>query len=172
MAENENNNPEAVEPQAPKGKIPLKLIILFTLLLSLFGGAFLVWKGGLLAKFMGGEETSTHTAEASQPLDQPEIGPIYGMKTYIVNLIDPRGKRYLKTKIELELNNEILKEEIEKRLPQLRDSVLTTLSSKSYEDISTLEGKYQLRAEIVALLNQYLKSGQITNLYFTEFIVQ
>jgi flagellar FliL protein len=94
------------------------------------------------------------------------------MKTYIVNLIDPRGKRYLKTKIELELNNETLKEEIDKRLPQLRDSVLTTLSSKSYEDISTLEGKYQLRAEIVALLNQYLKSGQITNLYFTEFIVQ
>jgi flagellar FliL protein len=172
MAENENSTPEAEEPQAPKGKIPLKLVILFTLLLSLFGGAFLVWKGGLLAKFVGNDETSTREAEASQPLAQPDIGPIYGMKTYIVNLVDPRGKRYLKTKIELELNNEALSEEIERRLPQLRDSVLTTLSGKSYEDVSTLEGKYQLRAEIVALLNQYLQSGQITNLYFTEFIVQ
>ena len=36
MAENENSNPEAEEPQEPKGKVPLKLIILFTLLLCLF----------------------------------------------------------------------------------------------------------------------------------------
>ncbi len=172
MAENENSNPEAAVPQAPKGKVPLKLIVLFTVVLTLFGGAFLVWKGGLLAKFAGNDERAMRQAEASQPLAQSGIGPIYSMKTFIVNLVDPRGKRYLKTKIELELNNEALTDEIERRLPQLRDGVLTTLSSKSYEDVSTLEGKYQLRAEIVALLNQYLQSGQITNLYFTEFIVQ
>ena len=30
----------------------------------------------------------------------------------------------------------------------------------------------QLRVEIMALLNQYLKTGKVTNIYFTEFIVQ
>jgi len=82
------------------------------------------------------------------------------------------GKRYLKVKMDLELNDEKPSAEIERRLPQLRDTILTTLSSKNYEEISSLDGKMQLRAEIMAMLNQYLKTGKITNIYFTEFIVQ
>jgi flagellar FliL protein len=63
-------------------------------------------------------------------------------------------------------------EEINKRLPQVRDSILTLLSSKSNDDINTLEGKYQLRAEILTSVNQYLKTGKIKNIYFTDFIIQ
>jgi flagellar FliL protein len=46
------------------------------------------------------------------------------------------------------------------------------LSSKTYDDIKTLEGKFQLREEIISILNQHLNSGKIKNVYFTDFIVQ
>ena len=46
------------------------------------------------------------------------------------------------------------------------------LSNKTHEDIKTLEGKYQLREEIISMLNQYLSSGKIKNVFFTDFIVQ
>jgi flagellar FliL protein len=46
------------------------------------------------------------------------------------------------------------------------------LSSKTFQDISTFEGKLQLRAELLAMLNQHLSTGMIINIYFTEFIVQ
>jgi flagellar basal body-associated protein FliL len=36
----------------------------------------------------------------------------------------------------------------------------------------SLEGKYQLREELIAMLNQHLKSGKVENIYFTDFIVQ
>ncbi|RLB21216.1 MAG: flagellar basal body protein FliL, partial [Deltaproteobacteria bacterium] len=62
--------------------------------------------------------------------------------------------------------------EMDKRLPQLRDAILTLLSSKTFKDIGDLSGKYQLRAEILATLNRYLKTGKVNNVYFTEFIVQ
>ncbi|MBW1763967.1 MAG: flagellar basal body-associated FliL family protein, partial [Deltaproteobacteria bacterium] len=101
-----------------------------------------------------------------------EIGPIYSMDTFIVNLVGTRSKSYLKAKLELELSNEKVKDEINKRLPQFRDTILTLLSTKSDGDIRTLEGKFQVRTEIMMQLNQYLTSGNIRNVYFTDFIVQ
>jgi len=38
--------------------------------------------------------------------------------------------------------------------------------------VSDLSGKYQLRAEILGMVNGYLKTGKVRNVYFTEFIVQ
>ena len=94
------------------------------------------------------------------------------MSDFIVNLNEPLGRRYLKAKVELELDGNSVKVEIDKRLPQLRDGILTMLSGKTYSDISDLTGKFQLRAEILSLLNGYLTTGKIKNVYFTEFIVQ
>jgi len=106
------------------------------------------------------------------------MGPLYRLDTLIVNLADQGGKRYLRTTMELELkpnekvdNSEVV-EEIEKRLPQLRDTILMVLPSKLYADISTTPGKISLRDELVAKLNPLLKKGKILKIYFTEFVVQ
>ena len=74
--------------------------------------------------------------------------------------------------MELELNADAVRVEIDRRMPQFKDTILTLLSSKTYEDVSSLEGKLQLRAEMISMLNRYLQSGSIENIYFTEFIVQ
>jgi flagellar FliL protein len=103
---------------------------------------------------------------------KPDMGPIYSLETFIVNLLGGRGKNYLKVKIDLELDNVKVTEEINRRLPQFRDSILTMLSNKTHEDIKTLEGKFQLRTEIISMLNQHLSSGKIKNVFFTDFIVQ
>ena len=100
------------------------------------------------------------------------MGPVYNMETFLVNLNEPQGKRYLKAKVTIELDTENVQVELERRLPQIRDGVLTMLSSKAYSDISDLTGKYQLRAELISIINSYLKTGKIANVYFTEFIVQ
>ena len=100
------------------------------------------------------------------------IGPIFPMNTFIVNLVGRQGKNYLKVKLELELENESVTEIINRRLPQFRDAVITMLSNKGIEEINTLEGKFQLRAEILSQLNQFLQAGKIINVYFTDFIIQ
>lgn len=152
--------------EAPKRKkLPINIIIIGILLLCLSGGGFYVWKSGLIS------EDSSEIALDDQNQDQ-EIGPIYSLETFIVNLVGGRGKNYLKAKVELELDSDKTEIEINKRLPQVRDAILTMLSSKSNEDINTLEGKFQLRAEIISTLNQYLKTGRVKNVYFTDFIVQ
>jgi flagellar protein FliL len=161
--EDEESKPE----EAPKRKkVPINLIIIVILGLCLIGGGVFVWKSGLFSK--GTEEADIETENKKQEL----IGPILTLDTFIVNLLGDRGKKYLKVKVELELDSEQTTAEITLRLPQIRDSILTMLSSKTNEDINTLEGKFQLRAEIIATINQYLKTGKIKNVYFTDFIIQ
>jgi flagellar FliL protein len=61
-------------------------------------------------------------------------------------------------------------EEIEKRKAQIRDIIIITLSSKSYEEVSSREGKDQLRNEIKDTINNFLTKGKIKNVFFTDLI--
>jgi flagellar FliL protein len=172
MAE-EKEKKEAEQAEEPQGKgFPMKLVVFALLAVVLLGGGFFAWQKGLLGGDSGDSEGEAVAAKKAESKAGPEIGPIYPLNTFIVNLNEPLGKRYLKAKVELELDGEEVQMEIDKRLPQFRDAILTMLSSKSYGDVSDLSGKYQLRAEIISILNGYLHSGKVANVYFTEFIVQ
>ncbi|HSR10251.1 MAG TPA: flagellar basal body-associated FliL family protein [Thermodesulfobacteriota bacterium] len=99
-------------------------------------------------------------------------GHIYKMEPILVNLADPGQLHYLKVTLHLEDSQEKPNAEYEKRLPQLRDSILTILSSKTHKEIMTAEGKTALREEIKGRMNQILASFKVRNIYFTEFVVQ
>jgi flagellar protein FliL len=164
----EKEGQEAQEGEPKKG-LPLNLIIIGVLVLCLMGGGFYAWKSGLISKFTGKKEAAV---EKKTETEKSEIGSIYELESFIVNLSGGSGNNYLKIKISIELNKEELKIELEKRLPQFRDAILSLLSSKTYSEVKTIEGKSQIRAEIMTIMNQYLKTGKITNVYFSDFIVQ
>lgn len=100
------------------------------------------------------------------------LGTLMPLDTFIVNLKEESGKRYLKVTLELELSDKKVEEETRKRMPLIRDNILVLLSSKSFEDVNTVKGKYRLKDEIVARLGSLLGNGKIKQAYFTEFVVQ
>jgi flagellar protein FliL len=163
----EKEDQEIKEVTAPqRKKVPINLIVVIILVLCLIGGGVYAWKSGLF------KASPDDEAAIEEQANNQDIGPIYSLDSFIVNLAGGRSKNYLKTRMELELDSENTSVEMNKRLPQVRDTILTMLSSKTNEDISTLEGKLQLRAEIISTLNQLLKAGKIKNVYFTDFIIQ
>jgi flagellar FliL protein len=101
-----------------------------------------------------------------------EIGPIYPLDQFIVNLVSNNADRYLKCKISLELDSPDLQKEIDKKLPAIRDAIIQILSSKTVEEIQTAKGKEKLKEEIKRKLNEMLTTGEIRNVYFTEFVIQ
>jgi flagellar FliL protein len=62
--------------------------------------------------------------------------------------------------------------EMTNRIFEVRDMILTILSSKEYEDIARPEDKLALKQELMTTLNRALQKGQIQDIYFTEFLVQ
>ena len=137
------------------------------------GGFFLMWtKMNTTLAQMQMQNAAENEAEGEPKEEEVTIGPIYKMETLIVNLADQGGKRYLRITMELELSAPEVMEEINNRMPQLRDAILMVLPSKQYSDIGSTEGKIALRDELIAKINGILKKGTVTTIYFTEFVVQ
>jgi flagellar protein FliL len=152
-------------------KILVLLIgVLMVLMLGLGGGLFMMWNklADLNAQSMA---NASEKAGAEGSVNVP-VGPIFSLDTFIVNLADQGGNRYLRVTMDLELANPELEAEVSQRLPQVRDSILMILPTKRFEDISTMQGKISLRDEILEKINGYLAKGKINNIYFKEFVVQ
>ena len=152
-------------------KILLLLIgVLMILMLGMGGGLFMMWNKLSTINLQTDANASDQPAQEAT-VEQP-LGEIYALQTFIVNLADEGGNRYLRITMDLELGNPELEDEIDKRLPQIRDSILMILPSKRFADISSAAGKIALRDEILEKLNGYLSQGQINRIYFKEFVVQ
>jgi flagellar FliL protein len=152
-------------------KILLLLIgILMVFMLGMGGGIFMMWNKLSELSVQSAASAGTNPTPENNP-EQP-LGPICSLETFIVNLADKGGNRYLRVTMDLELGKAELQTEVDKRMPQIRDSILMILPSKRFDDISTVEGKIELRDEILEKLNSLLKLGKITNIYFKEFVVQ
>ena len=154
-------------------KVLIIIIGVVVLIMGTMGaGFFVLWSKMSTAMTQVQNANVTEAAEEEAEQEEVTIGPIYKLDTLIVNLADQGGKRYLRITMEFELSQPELVEEIEKRMPQLRDSILMILPTKTYAEISSTQGKIALRDEILAKLNSFLKTGSITTIYFSEFVVQ
>lgn len=154
-------------------KMLIIILGVFLLFMAVMGGGFFIlWSKMSAAVAQVQNGGTSQVEEEPPPEEEVTMGPIYKLDTMIVNLADKGGKRYLRTTMEMELSNPEMVEEIEKRMPQLRDSILMILPTKTYDSISTTEGKIALRDEILTKLNSFLKTGTINTIYFSEFVVQ
>ena len=148
----------------------LLISVLMVLMLGLGGGLFMMWNK--LSDLNAQTVAIASDRAGVQGGVENLVGPIFSLETFIVNLADSGGNRYLRVTMDLELANPEMEAEITQRLPQVRDSILMILPTKRFEDISTVEGKTTLRDEVMATLNDFLVQGNITNIYFKEFVVQ
>ncbi|MES2965991.1 MAG: flagellar basal body-associated FliL family protein [Bdellovibrionota bacterium] len=112
-----------------------------------------------------GEAGAKHDPEA-----QEYIGQTVPLETFLVNLSGNRGNKLLKVNMELEVDGSKVAGEIDKRKPQIRDIIIILLSSKTYPQLSSPEGREFLREEIRDTVNSFLTTGKIKRVLFTEFI--
>jgi len=189
MAEKEHENKEnAAEGGAEKKSSKMLMIVIIAVLVLI-----LVIGGVIVALMSGGEEAgaSGHT-EAPAHTDEPakeehgkaeksgghgeeslsEVGIMFPLELFTVNLLSESGRRYLKVEMNLELEGEELALELETKKPVLRDVIIRILSGKSLEEVSTIKGKETVKEEILTDLNARVKDGKIKNVYFTDFVVQ
>jgi len=165
-------------PAEKKGDSKKNLIIVVAavLVLAIGGGAawFFLAKGENKATPKDGDPAKTEKKarvdENGKPL--PPIGPIVEVKEFVINIMDKGETRFLKAAMSLELDNPKVAEELGQRLPQVQDTILLHIGSKTFDELSDLQGKLQLRAELIAKLNAFLEQGKIKNIYFTSFVIQ
>ena len=146
----------------------LVVAVLLVLTIGLAAGFFMMWNK------LSALSTQANMAVTSQngKAQAAALGPLYSLDTFIVNLADAGRSRYLRVTMDLELANSSDTGKLTERLPQIRDSILMILPAKQFDDIASMEGKMALRDEILAKLNSLFGNNVVTNIFFTEFVVQ
>lgn len=89
---------------------------------------------------------------------------------FLVNLAEDQGQKLFKVQMEFDVDSVDVQDEINKRMPQVRDIIIILLSSKTYNQISTPKGKERLKEEIRDTVNSFLTKGKINKVLFTQFI--
>lgn len=157
------------------GKQNVILLVLAVINMAVVGGVgFMLYKGRQADK---AKPTVDHVIQGEKDTQDEEHKeeklvkkPVVPLETFIVNLAGSKGRRVAKVNIELEVSKSDVQKEIEQRQAQVRDIIIMILSSKTYEYVSTKEGKNQLREEIKDTVNAFLSKGKIESVFFTEFI--
>lgn len=164
-AKEEKDAKEEIQPK----KSFFRLIILGGMVMVLGAGGYLGWD-----LFLKGKERETRVSESRPLRKKEEARIIFPLESFIVNLLDKvgLGNRYLKVRIILEIGDEIDRKIVEGHKTQLRDTILLLLSSQSFNEINTMEGKLELKQAILSRINQALGEGIVNRVYFTEFVVQ
>ena len=168
MDEDTEKELEGEEEDQPARKFPLKWIIIGVVVLVLAGGGYVGW--GMLNPLL--EQMGADGGQAPDAEAVIEVGAMFDMDPFVVNLNEAGGKRYLKSKVEIEYVGDNVRLELANRLPQLRDVILLHLSSKSLDEIRSVDGKIELKNALIKRINQVMKQGKIRNLYFTQFVIQ
>lgn len=194
--DNENNEQQQTAKKSSKLKliiIGVIVLVLIILILVVVYSLVLAPKGNEAAATQEQAPAAQVAAPAPMPqvpaVQQPqlapmpsmdmgmsstEIGQIYPIPTMNVNLADPTGITYLAITLALEFDpkNADLLAEIEAKMPRILDMIITVLSSKAYEEISTAQGKINLRNEFLRRINSMMAKGKLYNVYITGFTVQ
>jgi flagellar FliL protein len=185
MAEEEKTEEESA-PKEKKSSNMLMIIIIVVLVLIIIIGAVIA------ILFMGDDEEAqkqTNTQVREQPAQKThrssssgdtynntrslsEIGVLYPLDTFTVNLKSDAGRRYLKVTMSLELEGEELSLELDSKTAVLRDRIIRILTSKTLEEISSKKGKAKVETQIMDTLNAMITDGKIKGIYFTEFVIQ
>ncbi len=158
------------------GLLPIINLVLLVILVGI--GGFIAWKMMSMeqASAPAAQEAPTKTAdtEIPEPEDEnPDAPPILvDIADITINLADTDVSRFLRAKIKLEVRSPEAQAKVEQNMIKINDMVITVLSSKTFAEIRTPQGKYDLKEDLIYRINRLVGGKPVKNLYFTDFVSQ
>ena len=163
---------EIVQEEGKKKGGMLKWIIIAVALIALGVGGYFGYT--MFFASSGDDAASEEAAQdgaGGEALEDLE-GQLVPLPTFLVNLADPLGRRYLKLSVEVEVRDEEAAASLTKYEAKVKDTLLLLLSSKTLDSLSTMKAKVELKQEIADRLNQIIGNGSVLRVYITEMVIQ
>ena len=152
----------APAPKRKKGGLGKLFLIAIPMLLLAGGGAwwYLAGSGGAVK------------AEEVSSIEERGVVPF---ETFLVNLSDPGGNRFLKATIQVVLESEAEAKHVEENtalMSHARSTILELLTEQKAEALVTTDGKKKLKEAIASAVATVLKKQKVVDVLFSEFVVQ
>jgi flagellar protein FliL len=157
--------PSSEAPPKKGGRKKLILIAAPILLLLLVGAG--LWFTGILPNLLGmkKEEHAQKEAKAG-PLTYVELPEM------VANLNGARKPAYIKVVVRLEVPKPEDVEKVKAATPRLHDLFQTYMREMRPEELRGSAGTYRMREELIARANVAVAPGVVTDVLFTQMLVQ
>jgi flagellar FliL protein len=181
----------AASPDAPaaptKAKLPM-LIGMVAVGLALGGGTGAAVVGPMVAKKMGkvytlkavadsaghGEGEAAAGGEHGAEGKEGAAGaiPVLVLDNLVLNPAGSGGTHFLLLTVAIEVGNAAAAASFTARDAELRDIVLTSLGSKTTEQLTDISARDQFKTEIQQAIDEHFGKKSVKRLYFPQFVVQ
>lgn len=149
---------------AEDGKMNYKMLALIVVLVIIITGV-------ASFTFFTYFSVSNDEKEEKEVQSIEDIRPTYEAGSYTVNISNNNRINFIRATIVFELESSDLAKELDKRTSQIRDRVISTLRSQNQEILEE-PGSNTIKRIVKEKINELLISGEITNVWFTELVVQ
>ena len=197
---NEEENINGKQPIALNQNVMMLLgnvVVIFILIVSMFV-MYVSLESSIdkkIAKLLPDAEQS----EDGEGEDGLQEGVLLDLGDFILNLADTTGRRYLKVGVAIELSktaeetsgpaapakasghgesssidpNAAIMSEMERYKPAIRDAVISILSNKTSDELSSPTGKEIAKEEILEMVNNIFEGHrEVMRVSFGQFIIQ
>jgi flagellar FliL protein len=159
---------EEAAAEAPKSSRKRTLLIAAPVALAVAAGG--LWFSGMLPRPFGGHEAAPK--EAGAAAERP--APVFvELPEVIANLNgNPRRPSYIKVRPRLEVAHADDVARVQAAMPRLLDMFQTYLREMRPEELRGSAGTYRLREELIARASIAAAPARVTDVLFTEMLIQ
>lgn len=155
--------------EAPKKGFPIKLVLFILIPVLLLGGA----AGFLFLTDMGKSLIGMESNEGKAKPELPEHIAYVELPEMLVNIQSSEKRRpYLRLMIQLELQDPKAVTELDKVKPRVIDAFQTYLRELRIEDLEGSAGSQRLKQELLKRAKAICAPIEISDVLFTNFVVQ
>ena len=176
-------------------------IVTTAIICVIFIGVNYFLQSNLLTNHLKAVTAEQAEDDSEENLDKPQKGIVVELGDFTMNLSDIEPRRYLKAEVAIEVTNpeplpeeepqkasgghgghgasapkspqDAIIEEMEQYKPAIRDAVITVLSSKTSDELSTTAGKELAKQQIAESVNGIFDGErEVIRVSFGQFIMQ
>src|SRR6266542_2776100 len=164
--------------EAPPKKKSRKLLLIAVLVILVAaggGGGFYFWKHRGASKANATKENSAEKDKEKRAKAEPadgEVKQVIELQPFIVNLSDKNESRYLRMTISLGVGDSGEGKVDPLFTTKVRNAILAVITNKTSEEVLTVEGKAELRREMLKAAAAAADKPAVQTIYITDYIVQ
>ena len=144
------------------------VIVLMAVAAYLVVSMFLAPKGPLPES----TAAKVESPEKSKPSSERGKGEIFMVEELLVNPTGTSGTRYLSASFGLEVPDHAVAVRLEEQKLQVRDLLISILSSRTVEQLTTASERERMRLEIMDRLNRMIAPDRVSAVYFVDYVLQ
>jgi flagellar protein FliL len=96
----------------------------------------------------------------------------YNIESIVVNPAGTGGTRYLSCGVSFEMDSPEGVKVFEAKSAQVKDILITILSSKTVDELADIRMRNQMRRQIQVVVNRFMAPVQVKAVYLTDFVLQ